>query len=185
VLDAITARLRPPAPRRPGRADLRAAVAIVLAERPELEVLLMRRSEDPRDPYAGHVSLPGGRAEEEDEDDVATARRETREEVGLDLAAARVLGVLPEQRAKAHGRLRAMTIVPVVFHIAGPAPTLVLSVEAVRAFWLPLGPVARGELDAIYPWRLGPFTLKMACWRHDGEIVWGLTHRILSILLGR
>ena len=52
-----------------------------------------------------------------------------------------------------------------------------------RAFWLPLAPVVRGELDAIYPWRLGPLTLRMACWRHDGEIVWGLTHRILSRLL--
>ncbi len=47
--------------------------------------------------HSGEVSFPGGRAEAEDADLVATALREANEEVGLDAATegVRVLGTLP------------------------------------------------------------------------------------------
>ncbi|MEZ4238521.1 MAG: NUDIX domain-containing protein, partial [Myxococcota bacterium] len=45
-----------------------AAVAMVFVRPPRGgdELLLIRRSEHPNDPWSGHVALPGGRVEETD-----------------------------------------------------------------------------------------------------------------------
>src|SRR5262249_36046360 len=93
----------------------RAAVALILRGA-EPEVLLMRRSEREGDRWSGQIGLPGGHADALDEDLLATARREAREEVGLDLAqSARLLGSLAPVQAKARGYLLPMWITPFVF----------------------------------------------------------------------
>ena len=49
------------------------------------EALFIKRSSRQGDRWQGHVALPGGGKDPEDEDDQATAVRETAEEVGVDL----------------------------------------------------------------------------------------------------
>lgn len=72
-----------------------AAVLIPLVMRPHgLTVLLTRRTAHLHD-HAGQISFPGGRVEEHDADAVATALRETEEEVGLGKAHVEILGALP------------------------------------------------------------------------------------------
>lgn len=51
-----------------------------------LEVLFIQRSSRDGDPWSGHIACPGGRRDADDADDFACAVRETREEIGLDLA---------------------------------------------------------------------------------------------------
>jgi 8-oxo-dGTP pyrophosphatase MutT (NUDIX family) len=161
----------------------RAAVAAVLRwEGGRPEVLLMLRAEHPDDRWSGHVSMPGGREEPGDPDLVATAVRETREELGVDLTYARLLGRLEPTRAVARGKILPMTITPFVFHQLRDEP-LVLSAEAAAAFWLPLDEAASGRLDASYDYRLGPVKMRLPCWRHQGHVVWGLTYQMLKGLL--
>lgn len=75
-------------PRRP------AAVLLGLVDREEsLNVLLTRRTED-LSHHAGQVSFPGGGIEPDDEDAVAAALRETREEIGVDSALIEPIGYL-------------------------------------------------------------------------------------------
>lgn len=183
-LDQVTARLAAHVPEDPS--DLlvrsRAAVAAILRWRPGPEVLLMQRAEHPGDRWSGHVSMPGGRQDDVDADLLATAIRETREEVGLDLAGAPLLGRLGATRAIAKGKILPMTITPFVFHLADDAP-ITLNHEAVASFWFPLDRAASGALDSKYEYKLGPLPMQLDCWRHDGFTVWGLTFEMLRGLL--
>jgi 8-oxo-dGTP pyrophosphatase MutT (NUDIX family) len=165
----------------PGR---RAAVAAVLRfDRAQPEVLLMQRAEREGDRWSGHVSLPGGNASPADPGLVDTAIRETREEVGLDLArSGRLLGRIDAIQAVARGKILPMTITPYVFALVEDAP-LALGPEATAAFWLPLADAARGRLDDTYEYRIGPAPLALPCWRFDGRVVWGLTYKMLDALL--
>ena len=158
----------------------RAAVAAVLRLGDGPEVLLMQRSERAEDLWSGHVSLPGGH-EDGSEGLVATAVRETREEVGLDLARdAELLGALPPIQARARGRMIATTVVPLVFAETTPREPH-LGAEAASVFWFPLRRALGGELDQP----LVTEGRELPSWRFDGRVVWGLTHRILSELLKR
>jgi 8-oxo-dGTP pyrophosphatase MutT (NUDIX family) len=187
-LEEIAARLARGRVEDPGTllSDRRAAVAAVLRVRDGgPEVLLIERAVREGDRWSGQVALPGGREDERDVDLRATAVRETREEVGLDLGGARLLGRLPWVRAVARGKMLPMTISPFVFGLDGGAdePALVLSDEVAAAFWFPLAPAADGRLDDRYEWRLGPLPMKFPCWRWQGRVVWGLTYQMLRSLI--
>jgi 8-oxo-dGTP pyrophosphatase MutT (NUDIX family) len=165
-------------------AGRRAAVAMLLRDGPGgPEVLLMKRREHERDRWSGHVSLPGGKEHAGDADLVATAVRETAEEVGIDLVRdARLVGRLDAIRAIAEGKLLPMTITPFVFLAVG-ATVPALREEAESVFWLPLAGAASGALDAVYLYRLGPLPLRLPCWRFEGYVVWGLTYQMLRGLI--
>ncbi|HEU5217398.1 MAG TPA: NUDIX domain-containing protein, partial [Gemmatimonadales bacterium] len=72
-----------------------AAVAVILAPDPD-SVLLIRRAEREGDKWSGHLALPGGRWSPGDPDLAATARRETIEEVGVDLSGVTVAAELDD-----------------------------------------------------------------------------------------
>lgn len=75
-----------------------AAVLIPLLMREQgLSVLLTERAADLQQ-HAGQISFPGGRVEPDDGSAVATALRESEEEIGLPHNRVEVLGELPEYR---------------------------------------------------------------------------------------
>ena len=61
-----------------------AAVALICAPDPDA-ILIIKRAERLGDPWSGQMGLPGGRASVTDSDLMATAIRETQEEVGIEL----------------------------------------------------------------------------------------------------
>lgn len=162
----------------------RAAVAALLRPRDDgLELLLMVRPVRAGDRWSGQVCLPGGRREPEDLDLVHTARRETREELGFDPAeVGRPLGRLGGVQARARGGPLPLWIEPYVWLAERPVTPLV-SAEAEQHFWLPLGPVARGECSSTWRHQDGERTLLLPAFRHGEFCVWGLTHHILGELL--
>ncbi len=154
----------------------RAAVAAVLQGD---RVLLMKRAERQGDPWSGHISLPGGRYQPADRELLVTAMRESEEELGLDLRRARTLGALTPLKPFTSGPA-GLEVTPFVFALDVPVE-LRLNAEAVATFWLPLGLAASGELDAPYEYpRLGT---SFPSWRYEGNVVWGLTLRILNDVL--
>lgn len=106
-------------------------IPVVLRERGP-SVLLTRRTEHLRD-HAGQISFPGGRVETHDDDVVATALRETEEEVGLARQYVEVIGCLP-----IYTTVTAFQVTPVV-GLVTPGFTLALdSFEVAEAFEVPL-----------------------------------------------
>jgi 8-oxo-dGTP pyrophosphatase MutT (NUDIX family) len=161
----------------------RAAVAIVLRSARAPEVLLMRRAERPGDRWSGQIGLPGGHEDARDADLVATALREAREEVGLELARdARLLGRLRAVQAKARGELLPIWITPFVF-LARTELVPVASAEAVATFWFPLARARAGELAWTHRYFRAEEERVLPAWKFDEHVVWGLTYEILSGLL--
>ena len=76
------------------REPAHASVLVPLVLRDEIGVLLTQRTDHLND-HPGQISFPGGRAEPEDADAVATALREAQEEIGLEAEYVDVLGALP------------------------------------------------------------------------------------------
>ena len=160
----------------------RAAVAIVLRETSEgPQVLLIRRAERAGDPWSGHMGFPGGREDERDEDLIATAVRETREELSLDLTrVGRRLGGLPELPAVARGRATGMVIAPFVFELTEDAPLSYKADEVSEAVWVPLEPLLHGTLRTTIAYELSGQSTRLPAHDFEGRIVWGLTYRMLD-----
>ena len=76
------------------RTPAHAAVLVPVVLRDELTVLLTLRTQH-LTTHSGQVAFPGGKRDPEDQDAIATALREAREEVGLDAQHVEVLGSLP------------------------------------------------------------------------------------------
>ena len=189
-LSSLITRLarRAPAEEDAATTQRQAAVAAILRA-PEAggdaEILLIQRAEREDDPCSGHMAFPGGRREEGDATLLATAIRETREEVGLDLTEqGALLTRLPDVRAVARGKLVDLVIAPFVFELrAAPATTaLTLSPEVAEALWVPIGPMARGEIAGTYPYTYEGRSLELPCHYVSDRAVWGLTHRMLALL---
>ncbi len=164
---------------RPAAVDPSAAVAAILREGADgAEVLLIKRADREGDPWSGQMAFPGGRRDASDRDLLATAVRETLEEVGLDLdARGRLLGPLPDTPTHKTG----LVVRPYVFTVDGD-PELSYSPEVARTVWAPLGPFARGERKTTYSvmhegakWTLPGYLV-------GDEVVWGLTYRFLQSL---
>jgi 8-oxo-dGTP pyrophosphatase MutT (NUDIX family) len=180
LLDRLAANLKrqPAPPRSEGRC---AAVACVLDDDPNgPRVLLMKRVERVGDPWSGHISLPGGGYQADDgEDLLATAIRETREELGIELEGARMLGNLPPLHPLTSGP-KGIEVTPFVFHTTH-ALEPVCGPEALAAFWLPLDLAASGALDSQFEY--APTSMKFPAWTYEGHVIWGLTWRILGDLI--
>ena len=112
-----------------------AAVAVLIAPDPDA-ILLIRRADRPGDPWSGHMALPGGRREPDDPDLLATAIRETREEVGVELDREQLLGALDDVVPR-NPVLPPIAVRPFVFLL--PArPVLVLNPEVAATQWVSL-----------------------------------------------
>jgi 8-oxo-dGTP pyrophosphatase MutT (NUDIX family) len=178
LIEALAARLTP-GDARPGPEERRrAAVAVVLHDAPEPRVLLMKRAERAGDPWSGHISLPGGGYHASDGDLRITAIREAREELGIELDGARLLGHFPALFPMSSRT--GIEVTPFVF-VTSVALEPICGPEALAAFWLPLDLAASGALDGTY--RYPPSDAAFPAWTYEGHVVWGLTRRILDLVI--
>ena len=158
-----------------------AAVALIIVPDPDA-FLLIRRAERSGDPWSGHLALPGGRRQAEDADLLATAIRETREEVGIVLERVNLATAL-EDVVPRTPVLPPVAIRPFVFNLA-ERPPIVPNPEVAATAWIELGPLrspdARHEieLDLRGQRRIFP------AYRTTIGPVWGLTERILTLFIG-
>lgn len=184
--EALAGLPRDPVAPAPGAPRIQAGVALVLREPDPVDLLLIKRAESPRDPWSGHMALPGGRLEVGDAHLLATAMRETREETGVILEGASTwLGTLAPLNPVSK-RLPPISVVPHVFLAPAAAEAYVASREVESVHWVPLAELrseaVREEVEITFP---DGGSRVFPCYRVDGQIVWGLTYRILTDFLAR
>jgi 8-oxo-dGTP pyrophosphatase MutT (NUDIX family) len=173
---------RPPRPVEPARLRS-AAVLVLLVPGPdgEARVILTERVVGGRH-HSGEVSFPGGAAEPEDADSVATALREAAEEVALDAVAAgvRIVGTLDPFWIPVSG----YHVTPVLA-IAERRPALTPhEAEVVRVLEAPLAAFLPGAPIEIVERTIRGWSLRYGAYVVDGLHVWGATARILGQLGG-
>lgn len=175
---------RPPRVIEPDPNVVRASVALLV--RPggsDLDVLLIERPQSPDDPWSGHMALPGGRRQG-DEAPLATAIRETHEEVGVDLLAnGMLIGRLDDVHPSRGGPQ--IAVAPFVFAVPGEITIAPDPREVASAVWIPLAhladPASAAEHLHVLP---GGGRLRFPALAYDHHVIWGLTYRMLIQFLG-
>ncbi|NOT62749.1 MAG: CoA pyrophosphatase [Acidobacteria bacterium] len=160
-----------------------AQAAVTLILRPHVdgaEAFIIKRAEHPRDPWSGHLALPGGRADATDEDLRATAVREVWEEIGVRLDGG-FLGRLPKL-APNSPRLPRIEITPFVA-VAPAAFDLRLNYEVAASFWVSVPELKVTGMSAQFTITLDGEEKSWPAYPSEGGPIWGITGRILSDFL--
>lgn len=157
-----------------------AAVAVVVVPAPDA-LLLIRRAERLGDPWSGHMALPGGRRDPDDPDLVATAVRETAEEVGLPLPPDSLIGSLDDVVPRTP-TLPPIAVRPYVFALSA-RPVLLLNPEVAAARWVSLDHFLHPSTYHSVRIQLRGEQRDFPAYQLDDAIVWGMTERVISSLL--
>lgn len=191
--DSVAGALRPldAPPRYPGwnhdhlqellgdRPRAEAAVLMAIRATPEPRMVFTLRCDD-LTRHAGQVSFPGGRTDRDDAGAVATALRESHEEIGLDPAAVEPLGYLDCLET-----VSGFCVTPVVARLAPGAVLTPQPGEVAKLFEVPLdflldpGNVRR--VDYHSPWGIH----KVDEYAGVTPRIWGATASMLVNLLRR
>jgi 8-oxo-dGTP pyrophosphatase MutT (NUDIX family) len=160
----------------------RAAVALILREGDGgPEILFIQRARRAGDPWSGDLGFPGGKIEPEDDSSRAAAERETSEEIGLDLTAARHLGRLDDLLGD-----HLPVVISCFVYAIDRCPPLTLSREVTRVFWFPLRELRNPHRHLQTTVRFGNEHLVRPAIRllEASEVVlWGITYRLVSNFL--
>lgn len=156
-----------------------AAVALLLQQgQAGLEVLFIRRSDHDDDPWSGNLAFPGGKIDEEDAEPLHAAIRETREEIGLDLDSADMIGRLDDIA----GAYLPITVSCFVFLLPQTEPDTTLNEEVRATFWFPLKELANPERHrkARVSWNGRQRHVPGIDLLGDrGPVLWGITYRLV------
>jgi 8-oxo-dGTP pyrophosphatase MutT (NUDIX family) len=140
---------------------------------------LIRRQDREGDPWSGQVAFPGGYKSTNDAALLETAIREASEEVGIELREHEILGVLPP----AYSRTRRVLVAPFVFQLKKDVAVR-LNEEVAESFWVPLNELLRiRTTTSQVPVQQGRLTVDSYVF--DDHVIWGLTFRIVNILLNK
>ncbi|MCT4333204.1 CoA pyrophosphatase [Paracoccus sp. YLB-12] len=130
--------------------------------------------------HPGQIALPGGKVDPGDDDEIAAALREAREEVGLDPAQVDLIGTLAPHRT-----VTGFVMTPVIGIIRGPFVPIAEPGEVDEVFTLPFAHVADPAQYRVERrrWRGGWRSYHVAPW--GPYYLWGATARIMLGLARR
>jgi 8-oxo-dGTP pyrophosphatase MutT (NUDIX family) len=128
------------------------------------------------------MALPGGRRQP-DESPLDTAIRETREEVAIDLLAhGMLIGRLDEVRPSGGPRI---AVSPFVFAANENVAAVADPREVASIIWIPVTHLSDPASAAHHLHRLPDGgTHQFPALSYNGQIIWGLTYRVLTQFLG-
>ena len=131
------------------------------------------------------MAFPGGREEPHDETVRRTAERETMEEIGLDLRGAAYLGALPPLRSPVRLPTAAFGVFPFVYRVEAWPDAFLTSAEVAAVHRFSLERLVAGEGRGRFRYVGSGHDMDLPCVDLDGARVWGLTLRMVDLLLER
>lgn len=157
----------------------KAAVLIGIRDDAQQHMLLTVRT-DTLQQHAGQVAFPGGRVEPYDADAVATALRESEEEIGLSPSHVTPLGFLDPFET-----ISGYTVTPVVARVDASAPLKPDPGEVAEVFEVPFAYFSDPANLRRYTMEFRGHRRQMVEFLHTGHRIWGVTAAILFNLLKR
>ncbi len=168
------ARLKP-------RADARRAAVLMLLYPREDQVylpLIVRPIYD--GVHSGQIALPGGKVEKEDRSLVHTALRETKEEIGVDVAEGQVLGVLSELYIPPSN----MLVTPVLAYTQVPPNYTLEPTEVAEVLDFPLSAFQQSSNQTTVLVEVANGrSLEAPCFLIEERVIWGATAMMMSELV--
>jgi 8-oxo-dGTP pyrophosphatase MutT (NUDIX family) len=162
------------------RSAVAAAVLVPIFERDGALHLLYTTRSTAHPQHAGQVSFPGGRhAADRDASLLATALRETEEEIGVRADHVDVLGALDPIFTFSSNFL----ITPFVGWIPHPYELRPDPREVADVFALSLDVLDDPVTTVVETWAFDGRSMPVTSYRHDGHTIWGATQRITASLL--
>lgn len=162
--------------------DLRAAAVLVpVMNRLDGFTLLFTLRTGRMMRHAGQISFPGGRVDPDDGGPVATALRETWEEIGLPPDHVSILGQLPPATTPTTGYV----VTPVVGLVEPDFVPNLNPEEVQEIFEVPLGYILDPANIGLEERVLEEKTYQSYLIQHQGHRIWGLTARVLVSLVDR
>ena len=156
--------------------EAKAAVGVVFRrDNGVLKLLLVKRAEVPGDPWSGDMAFPGGKRCPDDNGLIETVTREVYEETNIDLCSAHFLGVMDPLGSTAR---RGMTVLPMVF-LLDKEPEIRINKELAYHLWTPFHDLTNSRGKALVKNRFDTDVFHVG-----GDVVWGLTYRMLERLIG-
>jgi 8-oxo-dGTP pyrophosphatase MutT (NUDIX family) len=164
-----------------------ACVVILLrGSREDLEVGYIRRSVHEHDRWSGQIAFPGGKKDDEDENDMRTALRETLEEIGLNLDVSNYAGRLDDIQARKQGEVLDFFIRPFVFYLDHEVTTTLAPDEVAEFFWVKLQDLRNPANQTTHKFQRNTLTLQMPAIDLNKKLpLWGLTYFMTQNLLNR
>jgi NTP pyrophosphohydrolases including oxidative damage repair enzymes len=158
---------------------LPAAVLVGFREGVQPRLVLTVRT-DNLQAHAGQVAFPGGRSDPDDGDALATALRESEEEIGLDRTLVTPLGYLDRFET-----ISGFCVTPVVAKIAVEAQLYPAPDEVAEVFEVPLAFLLEPANLRRYTMEFRGHQRPMVEFIHGGHRIWGATAAMLYNLLQR
>lgn len=157
-----------------------ASVMMLMRNRDDnLELLFIKRPDNPGDAFSGHIAFPGGKKKDNDTDLLETAIRETREEVGINVRdSARILGKLDYTRpnSKSAGFI---IVTPYVSFLTRDVE-IRTNEEVDEYMWIPLDHLMDDRNMRVRTKVRNDVYIDDYVFSYDKYIIWGMTGRVLK-----
>lgn len=155
--------------------DLNAAVVALLREyNQRFELLFVKRTETPTDPWSGQIAFPGGKRSPSDNDLKETIIRETCEETNINLRnACKLLGTLDPIQSIRRPKIQILPFVVLQLK----EQKIELNDELENFFWIPVRELPKNNGTKQY------LSKEYPAYVLENNVVWGITYKITSKLI--